>query len=230
MAVGDAIVGAIWVSDESLQHWRLAMIDSDFAAGPGYVAQGTGRAPGGGTRPYTFVTPGSVFPGIHSMTYVERTDELCAVRTAPPGGIWCVSRITLLSESRPPAGKLKRRVVASRIGLSDATDGLAYDRYHPSSPWLYWARAFADEIGGGSNILRRVNLIDGRIEEVARSLTAYDFTSNLAALPPLTPARTAIVSAVGQQENNATVNLALAGLARWVGPTPVPIVELPFEG
>ena len=119
-------------------------------------------------------------------------------------------------------------MVAPRVGLSDATDGLAYDSFHPQSPWLYWARAFSDEIGGGSNVLRRVNLLTGQMEEVARSLTLYDFTSNLAALPPIGGAdRTVIFSAVGQEENNPEVNKA-PGVLPYVAPSPLPLVEVPY--
>jgi hypothetical protein len=60
---------------------------------------------------------------------------------------------------RTPASSHERRPAAS-------TDGIVYDRFHPNTSWVYWQRAVSDEIGGGSNILRRVNLLTGQMQEV----------------------------------------------------------------
>jgi hypothetical protein len=206
------------------------MTDPDFLPGPAPTIQdGIGRAPGGGTRTYQFQTPGGLYPGIHSMAYAALTDEQCVVRTAPPGGIFCIARRTLVDASLAPNAKTgaKRAVVPPTVGLSDATDGLAYDHYQPTSPWVYWARAAAQLQFGGVNNLRRVNLLTGEQQVVASSNTVYDWTSNLAVLPPVsTLPGTTIVSTMGQEENNPDVNVLLGGVPVYVAPTLVPLVRI----
>jgi hypothetical protein len=228
IAVTDAALGAIWVAGPSLEDWRLAMIDLRFAAGFGIPdLVGVGRAPGGGTRPYTVRLP-SLFPGgptaapgIHSITYAAVTDEVIAIVTASPGGIYAIKRSVLLDETAPPfaKGDASRAVVPPQIGLSDLTDGIIYDRFHPTTPWVYWQRAISDVIGGGANILRRVHLVSGAIEEVARSNELFDWTSNLSVLPPLGSAPfTVVLAAMGQEENNPEVN-ALLTAPQYVAPS-----------
>jgi len=230
VAVNDTPLGAIWVAGPSLANWRLAAIDADFLPAPAAPATVVGRAPGGGTRETDFWTPGGIYPGVHSMTYAGLTDEVCMVRTAPPGGIFCMARETLFDTRRPALGKPKRTLVPPQIGLSDATDGLVWDRHHPRSRWVYWARAVADVRFGGVNVLRRVDLTSGHIEEVARSNILYDFTNNLAALPPVADdTRSVIASAVGQQQNNAALNPLLLGRPAFVAPSPIPLVRVPAE-
>jgi hypothetical protein len=235
MAVTDTLIGAIWIAGSSFEDWRLAMIDSRFALGfvDGDV-HGIGRAPGGGTRPYTLrlpsLIPGApqVYPGIHSITYGALTNEVVTLRTAPPGGIYALPIDVLLDATIPPFAKggSLREVVAPQIGLSDSTDGIVYDRFHPGTAWVYWQRAVSDEIGGGSNILRRVNLMTGQIQEVARSNTLYDWTSNLAVLPPIGDLPLSFVlSAMGQEENNPEVNVLLTE-PQYVGPSLLTLVAV----
>jgi hypothetical protein len=235
VAVTDGLIGAIWVAGPSLEEWRLAMVDPRFA--PGFVEgdiHGTGRAPGGGTRPYALRLPSPfpglppAAPGIHSITYAARTDEVVAVRTAQPGGIYALPLAILVDATIPPfaKGAFLRELVPPQIGLSDLTDGIVYDRFHPATPWVYWQRAISDEIGGGSNILRRANLLTGEIQEVARSNTLYDFTSNLAVLPPIDGLRVSlVVSAMGQEENNPEVNVLLTE-PQYVGPSLLTLVAV----
>lgn len=219
IAVTDTALGAIWVAGPSLADWRLAVIDPRFAPGFGLPdLVGVGRAPGGGTRPYLVRLPSlfpggpSAAPGIHSITYAARTDEVITVVTAPPGGIYAIPQSVLLDETTPAFAKggSLRALVSPQVGLSDLTDGLTYDRFHPTTPWVYWQRAISDVIGGGANILRRVHLITGEIQEVARSNELYDWTSNLSVLPPLGHAPfTVVLSAMGQEENNPDVNVLI---------------------
>jgi hypothetical protein len=235
IAVTDTLIGAIWVAGRSLEDWRLAIIDARFA--PGFVEgdiHGIGRAPGGGTRPYTLRLPSPfpglppVAPGIHSITYAAVTDEVVAIRTAQPGGIYALPLSVLLDPSLPPfaKGASLREVVPPQVGLSDLTDGIVYDRFHPGTPWVYWQRSIADEIGGGSNILRRAHLLTGEIQEVARSNTLYDWTSNVAVLPPIDGLPVSlVVSAMGQEENNPEVNVLLTE-PQYVGPSLLTLVAV----
>ena len=219
IAVTDGLIGSIWVAGSTFEDWHLAMIDPRFAPGLGVPdISGIGRAPSGGTRPYTLRLPSPfpdgppATPGIHSITYAEITDELVTLRTAQPGGLYAISRSDLLDTTVPPfaKGEFLREVVPPQIGLSDLTDGIVYDRFHPDSPWVYWQRATSDEIGGGSNVLRRVHLLTGKIQEVARSNTLYDWTSNLSVLPsPGNAPFSVVLSAMGQEENNPEVNVLL---------------------
>ena len=233
VAVTDTVAGAIWVAGPSLENWQLMMIDPDFQFGFGGVVTGTGRAQGGGTRTYQLQTPFGLYPGIHSITYAAPTDELCTLRTATPGGIWAIPRSVLLDTTIPPflKGASKRVLVPPTPGLSDLADGIVHDRYHPTSQWVYWQRSIADAAGGGSNTLRRVSLTTGAIEVVASSNVLYDFTNNIAALPPLTTSAqyTTIASAMGQEENNPDVNVLLHGVATYVAPTLITAVNVRAE-
>src|SRR5262245_16812397 len=103
IAVTDTALASIWVAGPSVDDWRLAMIDARFAPGFGVADLfGIGRAPGGGTRPYTVRLPSlfpggpPIAPGIHSITYSAKTDELIPIVTAPPGGIFAIRRSVLL--------------------------------------------------------------------------------------------------------------------------------------
>ena len=228
IAVTDTALASIWVAGPSLENWRLAMIDPRFAPGFGVPdLVGVGRAPDGGTRPYVVrlpsLVPGgpTVAPGIHSITYAAITDEVIPIVTAPPGGIYAIKRETLLSESIPPFAKggALRAVVPPQVGLSDLTDGVIYDRFHPNTPWIYWARSISDAAGGGANVMRRAHLITGEIQEVARSNELYDWISNVSVLPPLGNAPfTIVLSAMGQEENNPDVNVLLTA-AQYVAPS-----------
>jgi hypothetical protein len=219
IAVTDTALASIWVADSSFDNWRLAMIDPRFAPAFGVPDLiGIGRAPGGGTRPYVVRLPSlfpggpTVAPGIHSITYAAITDEVIPIVTAPPGGIYAIKRDVLLDETIPPfaKGTALRIVVPGQVGLSDLTDGIIYDRFHPTTPWVYWQRSVSDEVGGGANILRRVHLTTGEIQEVARNNEFFDWTSNLSVLPPLGNAPfTCILAAMGQEENNPHVNVLL---------------------
>jgi hypothetical protein len=235
VAVTDALIGSIWVAGPSLEDWRLAIIDPRFA--PGFVEgdiHGIGRAPRGGTRPYTLRLPSPfpglppAAPGIHSITYAAVTDEVVAIRTAQPGGIYALPLAVLLDTTIPPfvKGGFLREVVPPQVGLSDLTDGIVHDRFHPGTPWVYWQRAISDEIGGGSNVLRRAHLLTGEVQEVARSNTLYDFTSNLAVLPPIDGLPISLVlSAMGQEENNPEVNVLLTE-PQYVAPSLLTLVAV----
>jgi hypothetical protein len=228
VAVTDTALATIWVAGPSFDDWRLAMIDARFAPAFGVAdLVGVGRAPGGGTRPYTVrlpsVFPGGppVAPGIHSITCAAKTDEVIPIVTAPPGGIYAIARSVLLNDTIPPFAKSSalRTIVAPQVGLSDLTDGVIYDRFHPDTPWVYWQRSISDMVGGSANILRRAHLLTGEIQEVARSNKLYDWTSNLSVLPPLGNAPfTIVLSAMGQEENNPDVNILLTA-PQYVAPS-----------
>src|SRR5262249_39653176 len=119
-----------------------------------------------------------------------------------------------------PRGARWRAAVPPAEGLSDLTDGLDYDRFHPTTPWLYWQRAPSDAAGGGFGTLRRVNLFTGEVEVVAQSNTLFDFTDEISALPsPGDSPFTYIASAMGQEENNPEINVLLGGVSTYVAPT-----------
>lgn len=228
IAVTDTALASIWVAGPSFEDWRLAMIDPRFAPGFGVTdLSGVGRAPGGGTRPYLMrlpsLTPGGppVAPGIHSITYAAVTDEVITIVTAPPGGIYAIKRDALLDQTVPPfaKGAALRAVVPAQVGLSDLTDGLIYDRFHPETFWVYWQRAVSDAAGGGANIMRRAHLLTGEVQEVARSNELYDWTSNLSVLPVTgNEPFTVILAAMGQEENNPEVNVLLTA-PQYVAPS-----------
>ena len=91
---------------------------------------------------------------------------------------------------------------------------------------MYWQRAVSDQVGGGANILRRVHLRTGQVQEVARSNRLYDWTSNLAVLPPLDDRPVSLVlSAMGQEENNPEVNVLLSE-PQYVGPSLLTLVAV----
>jgi hypothetical protein len=236
LVMTDNFTGALWVSDASYDLWSMALIDPRLGFGPGDDVVGIARAQGGGTRPYTLRVPGPpggppIYPGVHSVTYAAITDEVAFVRTATPGGIYAISRTALLDASVPPffKGAAMREVVAPTVGLSDLTDGLDYDRFHPTSPWLYWQRAPSDVAGGGFNTLRRVNLQTGAVQTVAKSNEVFDWANEISVLPspfgvlddvlPLTW----IVSSVGQEHNNPDVNVLLGGVPTYVNPSLMPV-------
>lgn len=227
----DAFAGALWVADSYGGPVRLAYIDPRFAPAPVDSISGVQRAPGGGHQPYTLVLPAppgepSLGPGIESVTYANITDEVCVTPPAQ-GGIYCIDRATLFDSTLPPFAKAPRVVIAPQPGLSDLTDGLTYDRFHPQSPWLYWHRAPSDTTsfsGSGYNTLRRVNLLTGKQQVVAKSNDCFDWTYEIAPLPPLVPGSplTHIISSVGQAPNDGLVNGLLQGQSTFVAPTPVP--------
>jgi len=227
--VNDTALGAIWIDDGSLDHWRLAVMDPDLFGGHCDDIAGVGRAPGGGTRHYKLQTPFNLCPGVHSMTHVALTDEVCVNRTTPPGGIFCWNRETLLDATIPPPimGTLKRALVPPAPGLSDLGDGVTYDRYHPDSRWLYFARSPADAAVGFANTIWRVDVRTGAVQVVVRDNQLLDWTSNIAALPPLFPtSRTTIFASVGQEENNPEVNVLLNGQPQFVVPVPLPLIDI----
>ena len=186
-AVTDAVIGAIWVAGPTLEDWRLAMIDS---TGPGFSdedIEGIGRAPRRRHAPVQ--SPPPVDPprraaslAGHPLDHVRHDDRpgrRGPYRPAGRGSTRCRGPSSSTRTVPPFAkGDFLREVVPPQIGLSDATDGIVYDRFHPGTAWVYLARAISDEIGGGSNILRRVHLLTGQIQEVVRSNTLYDWTSN----------------------------------------------------
>jgi hypothetical protein len=147
-----------------------------------------------------------------------------------PGGIYCIDESVLSDAATPPFLKSAavRVVVPPTPGLGDLTDGLDYDRFHPTSPWLYWQRAPADVAGGGYNTLRRVHLLTGAIEVVASDNELYSWANEISVLPPLlSDGRwTWILSSVGQEYNNPDVNVLLGGVSSYFAPSPMPAVAI----
>lgn len=218
--VTDAFVGGIWVCDASFV-CQLGLASPDFAPAPAPTMTGVGRAPGGGVRTYTFQLPIPIFPGVFGAAYVALTDEVCAERASQPGGVYCIDRAALLNTAVNPFAKAKRTVVAPQIGVSDGGHGIAYDRFHPGSPWLYWVRALADSADNFNNTIRRVNVVTGQVQIVFRSNSLLDFSTGLDVLPPIVANSplTNLGIAMGQEENNAALNVALGGVDAFVSPT-----------
>lgn len=234
VAVPDAIWGSVWVSDENLENWALALIDPRFMAAPGGPITGVGYDSSGELSPYTYAPPFGLYPGMHALTHAAATDEVCFPVTASPGGIYCIGRDVLLDASVPPFAKsgdfmagtwgAVRVLVPPTPGVSDLTNGVTYDRYAPESPWLYWQRAPADEIGGGCNALRRVHLATGEVQMLVCDNEIFNWANEIAALPPLIPGSplTTILSSVGQQQNNPEVNFAIS-TPSYYAPSRMPI-------
>lgn len=219
--ITDALSGGAWVCNSSFT-CQLGIVSPDLAPGAAAPFSGVGRAPSGGERPYTFVLPTPIFPGAFGAAYVAKTDEVCVERAAAPGGLWCIARTTLLDLATSPLAKTKRVVVPPTAGVSDAGHGIAADRFHPASPWLYWARSF-------DNTVRRVNVETLQVEVVAHSTQLFDFPTGLDVLPPLVAGSplTTLGVAMGQEENNALLNTALGGTDAFVAPTLISAVLLP---
>lgn len=219
--ITDAAVGSVWTCDASFS-CALALLDADLGPGPASTATGTGRAPGGGERPYTFTLPTPIFPGVFGAAHVAKTDEVCVERAAAPGGLWCIARATLLDTLTPPFAKTKRAVVPPQTGLSDAGHGIAADKFHPTSPWLYWARSY-------DNTVRRVNVETLEVQTVVTSVQLFDFPTGLDALPPLVAGSpmTTLGVAMGQEEWNAALNTSLGGVDSFVAPTLISGIKLP---
>jgi len=232
IAVADSLVGSIWLSDASLSTWTMALIDPRLGAAPGLPVAGVGLDHSGHISPYTYAAPPfpglppgfGLYPGVHSEMYVEATDEVCLVVTASPGGIYCIAHAALVDLATPPFAKTFRTLVPPTPGVSDLTDGLAYDHYAPTSPWLYWERAPADVIGGGCNAIRRVNVHTGSIELLACDNHVLSWANEISVLPPLvtgSPLTTLLLS-VGQQYNNPDVNAAIT-TPSYFSPSRMPI-------
>lgn len=232
VAVPDVFVGAIWEStDATLDTWYMAAIDPGWGPAPGPDVHGVGLDASGGISAYTYagppVAPGlSLYPGVHALAYASVTDEVCFPVTASPGGIYCIEEDVLSNASIPPFLKSDavRVLVPPTPGLSDLTNGIAYDVHAPDSPWLYWQRAPADVVGGGCNALRRIHLETGAIQMVACDNSIFSWANEIATLPPLLPgsAVTTVISSVGQQYNNPEVNSAITSPS-YFSPSRVPV-------
>jgi hypothetical protein len=233
VVVIDFILGSIWVSGATLDQWSLAMIDPRFEVGElTSPIVGVGRAPGGGTRPYTFFTvslppffPFSILPGIHGVAYCDPTDEIAVLRTATPGGIYGIPASVLVDGSVSPAlkGASVREIAPPEPGVTDLSVGLDYDRFHPDTPWLYWQRSVANA-AEGYNTVYRVNIFTGAVERLAESVRYYDWTNEISVLPShVGPFFTVLTNANMQEENLPQSNALLNGVATLVGPTVIPI-------
>lgn len=233
VVVIDFVLGSIWTSGATLDDWTLSMIDPRFEVGElASPIVGVGRAPGGGTRPYTFSTLAlpplfnfPILPGIHGVAYCDPTDEVAVLRTATPGGIYGIPASVLLDGSLAPweKGAAVREIAAPQPGLTDLSAGLDYDRYNPRTPWLYWQRSVANA-AEGYNTVYRVNLFTGAVERLAESLKVYDWTNEISVLPShLGPSFTVLTNANMQEENVPESNALLNGAGTLVGPTVVPI-------
>lgn len=242
VAVPDTIVGSIWVSDANLENWTMVLFDQRLGARPGLRISGVGRDASGHISPYTYaapVVPGlppgyGLYPGIHSIVYTDRTHEACFPVTASPGGIYCIALSALLDTTTPPVAKSGdpgtgtwgsiRVLVPPTEGVSDLTDGVAYDRYAPTSPWLYWQRAPADVVGGGFNTLRRVHLVTGEVQSIVSDNETFSWANEIAVLPPLIDGSpfTTVLSSVGQQYNNPEVNSDIT-TPSYFAPSPMPV-------
>lgn len=221
IAVADALDGAIWTCPSTLASCTPGVISPAFGVAPAPPSfSGIGRAPGGGTRPYTLGIASGLMPGLLNIDYTDSTDEVCGLVVAPPGGLYCVQRSVLLANSDPTT-KNVRVLVAPQVGVTDGGHGVAFDHWNPSSNWFYWVRSLADTIGGGSNIVRRVNLTTGEVQEVVESLSVMDFSTGLAVIPPLVSGSplTHLVVAMGQEENNGAINSTLNGVSQFVTPS-----------
>jgi hypothetical protein len=214
LVLADALVGAMWLCDDNYV-CHLGVTNAAWVPGMGGPFQGVGRR-----GPYTLALPGNILPGLLGVAYASATDEVCGYVVAPPGVISCVSRTVLIDSVTPPALKVVRALVAPQIGVTDGGHGITYDGWNPTSPWVYWVRALADTAGGGTNRIRRANLLTGEVQIVAESLTVMDFETGLTVLPPFFNGSpyTNLAVAMGQEENNAKINTQIM-VSTFVTPT-----------
>jgi hypothetical protein len=238
IVISDTLAGSLWIASDLDGPWTLTLIDSRFAPAPVSDIEGIQRAPGGGVQPYFLQLPAppgspSIGPGIESITFAMKTDKIYTVSNAQ-GGIYSIPRSAVLDLQTPPFAKSDavQAVVDPIPGLTDSSDGIVFDRFHPNSPWLYWHRAPSDATdfdGSDFNTLRRVNLVSGEIEEIAKSNTCFDWTFEISALPPIWPNSpfTNILSSMGQGPNNPELNMALQGQISYVALTLMPITFIP---
>lgn len=238
LAATDSIIGALWVSDVSLDHWFLALIDptpppgNKFSAAFGPPLSGIGRAQGGGTRSYDFLPPAppgsppglGLYPGSKAITYAAITDEVCW-SVVLPGGVYCAPRETLVAFADPTTKPFRQVMAAGLDSVGSLSSSCEYDRFHPGSEWLYFSPSIDTATVGFVNTVFRVSLVSGAVETVAASNEAFDFTSEISALPtPGEAERTALVAAMGQEYNNAEVNVLLGGVSTFVSPVVTPLV------
>lgn len=216
VAVSDS-AGAIWVSmDPSLSGWFPGYANPAFSFGVGPPLNGYGRDGHGGARPYVFQTPGmpdmppglGLYPGIEPITYVAATSEVVfgVVHGAAQSGVYAITLSDLLAPGNPMAKPIRELVPASNGG--DLVDGIAANRYRPSSPWVYFQRVLcADPQTDDCNALRRVNVSTGEIQPVAHGLDPFDWVSEIEILPSQTPGTpcSVVASANGQEYNNPEV-------------------------
>jgi hypothetical protein len=235
VAIPDTFVGSIWVSDENLENWYMALIDPRLGPAPGPSIEGVGLNDSGGVAPYTYAAPPfpglppgfGLYPGVHALAYANVTDEVCFPVTGM-GGLYCIGENILSDPMTPPFLKSDalRVLVPPTPGLSDLTNGVAYDVFAPESPWFYWQRAPADVVGGGCNALRRINLETGVIQMVACNNSIFSWANEIATLPPLLEGSlvTHVVSSVGQQYNNPEVNFAITSPS-YFSPSRIPVTH-----
>ncbi len=232
----DMLAGGVWVADASLDDWRLGIIDPRFAVGELVgVIDGIWRAPGGGKRPYEFATVGippqfprfPSCPGIHTAVARIATPPTRSRSSArPPRAGSSASRATCSSmRPRPPSPSPPRSARSCRPPgrASDLSVGLDYDRFNPTTPWLYWQRVVANATE--QNRVYRVNLFTGEVEDLANSVTVYNWTNEISVLPGVAPGFTVLTNANMQEENVAESNALLDGVSTLVGPTIVPIAS-----
>ncbi len=248
---GDVVVVdmvALWVSDDSLENWRMALVSPNFNMGPycTTVAIDGLEVPGEwmsvrdenyrkAVVPYQWRGPAPLLPGLKGVTYVPPVDRIVFVKTATPGGIFWIHRDSLLDATVPPFAKPFEALVAPELGLSDLAGDVAFDVYHPNSEWVYWQRTASEP---GQNHcenahplsekffpIYRVNIRTAEVQFVAESWMLYDFSSVLNVLPPPFPNSpfTMLVSSNVQEERLAVTN-ALRDDYWLVTPTLVPVV------
>lgn len=239
VAVTDNITGGVWVStDATLDSWMLALIDGTpgpanrFAGGFSGPVSGVGRAPGGGLKTYSLLTPAppgsppglGLYPGAHSITYAALTDEVCFAVTVP-GGLYCIARAALVQPGNPTTKPVRVLVAGGPDSIGTYVDGCDADRFHPDSPWVYFQPAVSTAVHGGKNTLYRVHLVSGVTEIVAQSNQLFDWANEISVVPLGGPNSrvTAVLSSVGQEHNNPDVNVLLGGVSSYVAPSPMPI-------
>lgn len=225
--LNDPAVGALWTCNPSFA-CTLAMVDPDFAPAPSPQFTGIGRAPGGGTRPYTLDLTVGLSPGVVGSAYIAATDQVCVGRTAQPGGVWCIDR-AVLESSASPFTKTKHVIVPPTPGVSDGGHGMSADRNNSSSPWLYWARSYSDAPSGNLNKVFRVNVQTLEVQTVLADNTLLDFSTGVTVMPPLDDGGLPVVPLavpMGQEEFNGLLNADLHGVDDFVAPTLITEIDL----
>lgn len=225
----DTVTGSAWVSDPTRTTYRNAFQDPRLRPVPHAPIVGKGRAPGGGTRDYTFdvTTPPGVFPGAFGVAYLAATDEVVFANPSQ-GGLWALPYTTFMSTADPTtkSASLRPLVASPQLGVTDLVAGLDTNRWDSSDPWVYFQRVAADEASGFKNVMARVHGVTGAVQVLARSSTVFDFDVAISVVEPLLPIDhiATVGSGVGQEENNPSVNALLGGVGTFVAPTPIAAV------
>lgn len=230
------------------------LLDRRFVGRPSGPITAVGKiGPGSGTiGTYTLLTPLPVppgvtpppglgiYPGMHSLGFFRKKNELCFSVTVP-GGVYCISKALLLDNAIPYFAKSGDNPSLPENFAPSAFGGVRQVVSPPPADpdgWLmdgFDIDSYGDDENGyfmpaPSNKLFQVRLGDASCAtvgpcpktEIAHggAVEIFNWTNELAVLPSLVPGLrvTNLVVSVGQEYDNPAVNSLLGGVERYFGP------------